>query len=309
MIPLAAYTAAVRSPVALLIFNRPELTRRVFAAIREAKPKTLFLVADGPRATHADDAERCAAARVATETIDWECDVRRHYSDRNLGCRERVSSGLDWIFEQVEEAIILEDDCLPHPTFFRFADELLERYRDDERIMVVGGNNFQRAQRDDASYYYSIFPQYWGWATWRRAWRRYDHTMARWPAMRDGGWLRDILPDGYAAAYWRRVMEATARGENDSWGYRWTFTCWAERGLTIVPRVNLVTNAGFGDQSTHTRALTAFANVPAVPMQFPLRHPPLVVPDTRADAYTQKLVVKLPRPVRAVARWLGRVRY
>jgi hypothetical protein len=176
--------------------------------------------------------------------------------------------------------------------------------------MGIGGNNVQRVQRDDASYYYSIYPQYAGWATWRRAWRLYDRAMSRWPAMRDGGWLNDVLRDAYAVAYWRRVFEATARGENDSWGYRWAFTCWAERGLTIVPRVNLITNIGFGDpSSTHTRSRSPFGDVPAVPMQFPLRHPPLVIPDTRADAYTQKLVVKLPRPVRAVARWLGRVRY
>ena len=297
------------SAVALLIFNRPELTARVFAAIREAAPENLFVIADGPRADRPEDRERCEAARAMTEAIDWPCNVRRNYATHNLGCRERVSSGLDWVFQHVEEAIILEDDCVPHPTFFRFAVELLERYREDERIMVIGGNNFQRSQRDDFSYYFSIYPQYWGWATWRRSWQLYDRDMSRWPVMRDGELLADILPDAYTRAYWRRVMEASARDENDSWGYRWTLTCWAESGLTIVPRVNLVTNTGFGEQATHTRGKSPVANVKAVPAVFPLRHPPFVVSDTLADAYTQKLVLNSPRIVRTLARWLGRVRY
>src|SRR4030095_1100293 len=133
----------LQTPVALLIFNRPETTARVLAEIRNARPAKLLIIGDGPRPGEPADAERCLAARAAAANIDWGCEVLKNYSDVNLGCGQRPASGLDWVFQNVDRAIIMEDDCLPHPTFFRFCDELLEHYRDDERVMTVSGNNFQ----------------------------------------------------------------------------------------------------------------------------------------------------------------------
>jgi hypothetical protein len=159
----------VNTPIAFFIFNRPDTTARVFEAIRQAQPSKLLVVADGPRSTRPGEAEKCAATRAIIDQVDWECEVLTNYSDVNLGCRHRVSSGLDWVFEQVEEAIILEDDCLPHPTFFRFCEELLEWYRHDHRIVAISGDNFQNGhQSGEFSYYFSRYVHIWGWATWRR---------------------------------------------------------------------------------------------------------------------------------------------
>src|ERR1041384_7041735 len=188
----------MHTPVGFLIFNRPDHTRRVFAEIAKAKPPKLFIIADGPRVAVAGEAERCAAARAVVERIDWDCDVKGNYSDENLGCKKRVASGLTWIFDQVEEAIVLEDDTLPDPTFFRFCEELLEKYRSDERIMHISGNNYQFGRRVDShSYYFSRYDHIWGWASWRRAWRAYDGDMKLWPELRDSSWLLDILDDQF----------------------------------------------------------------------------------------------------------------
>ncbi len=177
-------------PVAFLIFNRPELTRKVFATIAQAKPSKLLVVADGPRADVPDDREKCSEARAIIGRIDWDCEVLTNYSSANMGCRARISTGLEWVFTNVEEAIILEDDCIPHPTFFRFCKELLTRYRDDQRVMMISGDNFQMGRnRTPYSYYFSRFFHCWGWATWRRAWRHYDIDMELWPSLRDGSWL------------------------------------------------------------------------------------------------------------------------
>jgi hypothetical protein len=158
------------TPVAFLIFNRPDTTAKVFEAIRQAKPPKLLVVADGPRPDRPDDIEKCKAARGVVEQVDWDCEVLRNYSDVNLGCKKRVSSGLDWVFNTVEEEIILEDDCLPHPTFFRFCEELLDYYRHDERIMVISGDNFQFGRNcTEYSYYFSRYNHCWGWSTWRRS--------------------------------------------------------------------------------------------------------------------------------------------
>src|SRR5665648_587346 len=164
----------LKTPVAFIIFNRPETTRRVFAEIAKARPTKLLVIADGPRATHPDDAEKCAVVRAIIDGVDWDCEVLKNYSDVNLGCKRRVSSGLDWVFDTVEEAIILEDDCLPHPTFFRFCEEMLAKYRDDKRIAMISGDNFQFGKkRTEYSYYFSRYTHIWGWASWRRAWDNY----------------------------------------------------------------------------------------------------------------------------------------
>ncbi len=158
----------IRTPVALIIFNRPDTTERVFAEIAKARPPKLFIIADGPREDRPGEAERCASARAIVDRVDWNCEVQKNYSDVNLGCGARPATGISWVFDQVEEAIILEDDCIAHPTFFRFCDELLEKYRDDERIMHIAGNNFQFGnQRTSFSYFFSHHNICWGWASWR----------------------------------------------------------------------------------------------------------------------------------------------
>lgn len=277
------------TPIAFIIFKRPEVTAKVFEAIRRAKPQKLYVIADGARPDRPGEAERCAATRAVIEQIDWDCQVFKNYADQNLGCKHRVSSGLDWVFSHEETAVILEDDCLPHPSFFPFCQELLERYRTDERIMLIGGDNSaQIGGRTPYSYFFSRYTAIWGWATWRRAWQQRDIEMKLWPEIREGGWLRDVLEDAQAVQYWTNLLQGVYDGKIDSWGITWTFTCWLQSGLCILPNLNLVSNLGFGQDATHTKeANSQFANALTQEIAFPLKHPPFVIRDTKADRLKQ----------------------
>jgi hypothetical protein len=221
--------------------------------------------------------------------------VLRNYADTNLGCRRRVSSGLDWVFETVDEAIILEDDCLPHATFFPYCQELLVRYRDDERVMMISGDNFQAGPpRTGYSYYFSRYPHVWGWASWRRAWRHYDAKMSLWPMVREGGWLLDVLQNRRSADYWSAVFERVSQNQLDTWDYQLSFACFCQNGLSVIPRRNLVSNIGFHADSTHTRGDSPLADLPVEAMHFPLQHPPCMISDSRADKETAGMFFMLP---------------
>lgn len=289
--------------VALIIFRRPEATARALQAIRAARPARLYLIADGPRPGAPGEAERCAAARAVCERVDWPCAVTRIYAEANMGLRRRVESGLDALFAAEERAIILEDDCVAEPSFFRYCAELLERYAADARVMAVSGDNFQGGRAAGPhSYGFSRYPHCWGWATWRRAWARYDGAMAEWPALREGPWLRELLGDARAARFWRRTFDAVYAGRVSSWAYRWTYSCWRSGGLTALPAHNLVSNIGVGDEATHTRVASPFAHMATRPLAFPLRHPPAVAADARADARTQRTLFDPSLPARLAWR-------
>jgi hypothetical protein len=198
----------MRTPVAFLIFNRPDTTKKVFDLIREAKPPKLLVVADGPRQDKVGEVEKSMATRAIIDLVDWDCEVIANYSDVNLGCKVRVSSGIDWVFHEVEEAIILEDDCLPDLSFFRYCDELLERYRYDTRIMFISGDNFQFGRRSNTNSYYFSTPPIWGWATWRRAWKYYDVDIKLWETIAASDWLEDILGDRTVVKLWQHKFQA-----------------------------------------------------------------------------------------------------
>lgn len=251
-------------PVAFLIFNRPELTARVFAAIREARPPTLLVVADGPRSGHPTDESRCAATRKVIEAVDWPCDVSTNFSTHNMGCGSRVSSGITWVFQEVERAIILEDDCLPHPSFFEYCAHLLDRFESDEKVMHIGGTNFQRGRRrGSGSYYFSKYAHIWGWATWRRAWQKYDFEMRGWPAFRESRSFAELCETSSEREYWTGIFDGRYHAKTpDTWDYQWVYTLWAAGGLCINPQVNLVSNLGFGPDATHTTGASQFAEVP-----------------------------------------------
>ncbi len=296
-----------KTPVVFIIFRRPDVTRQVFEAIREARPPKLFVIADGPR--NADDEELCRQTRAITEQVDWDCEVFRDYSESNLGLRARISSGLDRAFERVEEAIVLEDDCLPHPSFFTYCDELLERYRDDDRIWCVSGSNFQQGQRrGDGSYYFSNYNDCWGWASWRRAWKHYDHNMDGWPAFRDGRYLEGLLDDPLEVSYWHGIFETLCtEGTPNSWAYIWTLTCWMNRGLTALPNVNLVANLGFGDECTNTKGSGGWLAARSGEEMGALTHPSFIARDREADQYT--FVHRYPgRRLRMEQCWKYRLR-
>jgi hypothetical protein len=278
----------LKTPVAFIIFNRPDTTSRVFGEIRRVRPPILLVVADGPRLNRQGEVDRCAAARAIIEKVDWPCEVLKNYSETNLGCKRRVSSGLDWVFETVEDAIILEDDCLPDPTFFRFCEELLEHYRDDQQVMHINGNNFQSGcKRGNASYYFSRYPHIWGWASWRRAWKHYDVDLKLWPQVRNSQFLSILLDDDKSVRYWATIFDRTYQGKIDTWDYQWAFACWYNTGLSSTPNQNLVSNIGFGTETTHVQQ-NEFANMVTTRLEFPLVHPTNIARDFAADTYTEK---------------------
>jgi hypothetical protein len=280
----------MKTPVAFIIFNRPDTAKKVFEAIRQVKPPKLFVIADGPRANHTGDTEKCASARAIIDGVDWECEVLINYSDINLGCKIRVSSGLDWVFNIVEEAIILEDDCLPHPSFFPFCEDLLDYYRNDTRIMAVCGGNFQFGRnRNNYSYYFSRYVHVWGWASWRRAWQNYDVDIKLWKEVSDCDLLPSILEDTKTLKYWNKTFQNTYDGLIDTWDHQLTFTFWSQNGLTILPNSNLVSNIGFREDATHTKGNSEVANIPTEAIDFPLKHPPFMMRNIQADKYTEKI--------------------
>ena len=279
----------MKTPVAFLIFNRPDTTAKVFAAIRQAKPPKLLVVADAARSDRPEEAEKCRQTRAIIDRIDWDCQVLTNYAEKNLGCQHRVSSGLNWVFDMVEEAIILEDDCVPDSSFFPFCEHLLERYRHDNRIAVITGQNVQLGKkRTDRSYYFSRYNHCWGWASWRRAWQDLDFEMKQWSRVKAEGWLKDILQDDGAVKYWEERFQSVYEGKLNSWAIRWTFSCWMQNYLTVISNVNLISNIGFGEQSTHTKKKNKYLDLPTEPLDFPLKHPSFMIRDDRADRFTQK---------------------
>lgn len=294
----------LKTPVAIFIFNRPETTERVFTEVARVKPTMLLVVADGPRPGFGGESQRCLAARAIVNRIDWPCEILTNYADTNMGCRLRVSSGLDWVFENVDEAIILEDDCVPNPTFFRFCGELLDIYRNNCRVMHISGDNFQYGRkRGNDSYYFSRYPHVWGWATWRRAWRHYDVNMRLWTSARDKSVYLDSFRTEGERRFWRETWDAVSAGRVDTWDYQWVFACVAHGGMAVMPNLNLVSNIGFGPGSTHTTTAGPGASLPTKDLSFPLRHPIIVATDDEADQFTARIFfTRQTRLVRALRR-------
>lgn len=243
-------------PVALMMFNRPKQTRAVFERIARQRPRVLLLVSDGPRAGHPTDGENVAECRRIVENIDWTCDVQRNYAPANLGCRRRFVSGLSWIFETVEEAVIIEDDCLPTDEFFRFCAWGLDYFADDPRVgSICGSNLVDYAFRTTARNIFSTLISPWGWAAWRRTWLRYDPLLSVAEVSR----LRPVLAAAgksrWEIEYWINVLKhAVASGT--TWDFQLQHAFFAHGLLSVVPARNLVRNIGYDQSSTHTRGRT-----------------------------------------------------
>ncbi len=229
--------------------------------------------------------EKCQKAREIIDQVDWECEVLTNFSEINLGCKQRVSSGIDWVFSEVEEAIILEDDCLPTSSFFDFCQNLLEHYRHDERIMHISGNNFQDGQsRNDFSYYLSKYTHVWGWASWRRAWQHYDVTLKTWSEYKKSSMIGSICESVYEQKYWADIFENVFNNKIDTWDYQWLYTCWFQSGLSVLPNSSLVSNIGFGSGATHTKGEN-LVQLPTTDI-WDIKHPPFILRDKVADDYT-----------------------
>jgi hypothetical protein len=273
------------TPVVLLVFNRPEQTRRLFEVIRQLRPLRLIVIQDAPRESHPDDEHLCAEVREIVTSITWPCQAQGIFAEKNMGCALRIRSGLDEVFSMEEQAIILEDDCIPDPSFFPYCDELLGYYANDTRIMAISGDNFHNGAISQAhSYYFSRYFHCWGWATWRRAWQLHRGHMEQWPELRQQGWLQENLSSFAEVQHWTGAFNGVHAGLIDSWAFGFVYTIWRQNGLTILPRHNLVSNIGFCEKATHAaEANHPYADMATAPMEFPLSHPPHMVRDFIAD--------------------------
>lgn len=277
--------------ILLLVYNRPEHTRRVLDVICKTNLNNLYINCDGP-ATEKDE-RMVSEIREIIATGIYDFKIKTRFLDRNYGCRLAVSKGIDWFFENEEEGIILEDDCLPSQSFFRYCNELLSLYRDDTRIMCISGSNYQQSNTvTDKSYYYSKYNHCTGWASWRRAWKSFDREMLLWKKFKESGGLIP-LSDGNVLfeKYWSNIFTMASRGELDSWAYRWTFSCWAQSGLTCLPAKNLVMHTGYGEAATHTKSESDWrSKLRAEDISFPLNHPSAVIRNIKADKFTDNVI-------------------
>jgi hypothetical protein len=298
-------SSQLTTPVVFLIFNRPDTTFKVFETIREAKPTKLLLVADGAR--FPEEKAKCNEARSIIERVDWDCEVLTNFSEINLGCKLRVSSGLDWVFSEAEEAIILEDDCLPAQSFFSFCQTLLEYYRNDERIMHISGNNFQfRNHTSNYSYFFSKYGGIWGWASWRRAWQHYDRDMETWSEAKQNNLIDYIYDDWAEKLYWTSIFNQVVNGIPNTWDYQWLYARWTQQELSIAPAVNLVSNIGFNGNATHTINDYHLANMKTEDI-WEIIHPPFIVRDTLADTYVFDYCYG-GKEIKKYGRWLAEIR-
>lgn len=276
------------TPILLIVWRRPHTLRQVIDAIRPVAPTRLFVASDGPSPDRPGEIQKVAATRlVIDQEVDWPCKIERLYSDVNQGCSLGPITAISWFFQQVEEGIILEDDCVPHLDFLSYCTNLLERYRHDTRIWCISGNNFQNGQwRGDGSYYFSRYNHCWGWATWRRCWQHFDPSLQNWPEIRRSSLMNTIFEDKVERKYWGRLWNLTHSCDLKVtwWDYQWSFTCLVNGGLTALPNRNLVRNVGFGDDASHTKGIPINTNISAG--LDPHQHPTFILRDVFADRYT-----------------------
>jgi hypothetical protein len=299
------------SPILIIIFNRPDFVKKLIDILREVQPKKIYVVADGPREDNEFDKDKCKNAREQINNIDWECDVKKKYSDNNLGCGFNPSLGISWAFEDSDELIILEDDCMPSIDFFKYCDELLLRYKNKDEIMMISGNNHTLGKFDfNYSYDYSHHTQTYGWATWSRAWKKYDFNISKWPQVRGLNWLEDKTGSKNAAKYWYKIFEMSYKKELISaWDYQWTFCCWFNEGINIIPKENLVSNVGFSESGTHeVDPGHPIANVPIRSLAFPLIHNPKFQNNLKLNKVIQRIIYTPPIYKRIIMKLLRMIK-
>lgn len=296
------------TPVLLLFFNRPDLAAKVFARVREVRPSRLFLAVDGPREDRAGEADLVKQNEAFAAAVDWPCEVSTLSRESNLGCGPAVSKAITWFFSEVESGIILEDDCVPARSFFPFAAELLERYKDDDRVMMINGTSYLPETIETRhSYYFSRFGNIWGWASWRRAWNCYDYELSRWPHDETA---QNRLREFGALPRWHinRNFALSKKGIINTWDYQWEHAILAHDGMVVAPVKNLVSNVGFDERATHTfngddgRAGLSYAAV-----EFPLSHPPKVEVDEGLDGdYRKRFLMSPAMLAKAILRKIGK---
>ncbi len=275
------------TPILFIVFNRPDVTQQVFDQIKKIKPKKLFVAADGYRRNVKGEKQKCEQTRNICKNIDWDCETRTLYREQNLGCKVAVSSAITWFFENVDEGIILEDDCYPDLTFFEYCQNLLEKYRDKSDIFLIGGNNFQKKIiGNNESYYFSNYGHIWGWATWKRAWYMHDNDYFNYDPKSSTTELSHIFNSKSEKRYWNKIFAACKMGTINTWDYQWQYYIWKNKGISITPNKNLTINLGLKNNSTHYFLNDSCkTNLTCNSLSFPLVHPTIEI-DRAADIYT-----------------------
>ncbi len=283
----------MKVPILFIIFNRLDTAQKVFEEIRKYRPSHLYLASDGPRDKGAEK-EVCENIRSwVLDNIDWECDLKTLFQDDNLGCGRGPSTAITWFFEHVEEGIILEDDCVAHPDFFIYCEELLDFYRNDERISIISGCNFDLKKEflRKESYFYSVFPYTWGWATWKRNWNDYDYTISEWKKINQKDLLLYLFKEKQYHLTWKLLFDKISKNPpKDIWDYQFFYRCFIKKQLSILPTVNLISNIGFGDMATHDFSHDNLkVNIELEAMKFPIKHPSEIIRNHQYDIFLQEL--------------------
>lgn len=291
-------------PILFIVFNRPDTTKLVFEKIKKIKPKKLFVSADYYRESKLGEKEKCDEVRkFILDNIDWECEVFTKFNNKNLGCKYAVSSAIDWFFDNVEKGIILEDDCLPSDSFFEFCRVNLDYYQNDERIMHIGGTNFQNGnKRGNSTYYFSKFVHVWGWATWRRAWKYYDVEMENFENFNKNNYIKNIFDYKDQQQKFLKVFQAVYDNKIDTWDYQWFYTVISQNGLSLIPNKNLISNIGFDENATHTKDKNSiFSNMELNDLN-EIKHPNFVLQDKIADNFTYEKMFKEKNIIQKIIR-------
>ena len=274
-------------PVVVIIFNRPDKTKILYESLKYYKPSKLLIISDGPRNSFKDEKEKVAQSRKVFEKIDWECEVLFNISETNLGCRERIISGLNWVFDREEKAIILEDDCIPSEEFFTFMELMLSKYQANKKISSVCGTNFLPDwSKTKDSYLYSKYCHVWGWGTWKDRWEKIDFNLDRLDEIKKTKFLKGYLGTFRAYLYWHWIFNNVKKKKIDSWAYIWNFTNFINKSISIIPVTNLLSNIGIGKDSSHTRSLPykyITAQESKKKLQFPLKYPSNLLLDSEYD--------------------------
>ena len=286
-------------PVLIVGFNRPDVTKLVLDEVRKARPQKLFLALDYPREGRPDDKPLYEACKTVFESVDWPCEVKHNYAAANMGCGNRMQSAISWTFEHVDRAIILEDDVVADQSFFRFCAELLERYKDDTRVGMISGcdehRHMHKLKSYGDSYFFDRMTNITGWATWKRAWDKYDPDMKDWPFFVESRILKNIFPRKYHVDDWIGYSGRLYRGERKTWAGKWAMTMYREHWLSVHPFKNLVTHMGTMSSrvdedgnvtcSTCDREGMWPDNLPRYSIDFPLHHPRTMIPNTLSEFY------------------------
>ncbi len=297
------------TPVLLAVFNRPEKTQQVFEAIRQAKPQRLFIAADGPREGVNTDAENCRRTREVVNKVDWECEVETLFRDVNSGgSGPGISSAVNWFFGQVDEGMILEDDCVPNLSFFYFCQEMLRKYRNDQRVMHVSGSNFRFGDRvGDGTYYFSKVVNVWGWATWKRAWSIFDYDMESFPQFVEQRLIESIYASEKIQKEYIRTFGNAYDNTWKCWDRRWMFAVYINNGLSVVPNHNLVANIGFGAEASAEYYEDDLAiNMPTQKIE-EITHPPFMVPHRKVDEHYHLEVFTHPPLAKRMRRKISKI--